>query len=204
LRRKIVNLRRSGLEFLGAGLEEAKGVDPPEAHDFELFLEGGNGRACKFMGGLLGITQGGADFTVGLAVTDALGHEAETRRQGAHRRFEAFPGLESRGVISQGPVTSWNLLNTGFLRGGGLGNWKVEIVHVATMMPHLAFVKIPQSVSHGAGGIGIEVALGRIKKASRVGERLLGGQFNFSMGQTGDVGELPRDLGREGKEVIYP
>jgi hypothetical protein len=72
------------------------------------------------------------------------------------------------------------------------------------MMPHLAFVKIPQSVSHGAGGIGIEVALGRIKKASRVGERLLGGQFNFSMGQTGDVGELPRDLGREGKEVIYP
>jgi hypothetical protein len=55
-------------------------------------------------------------------------------------------------------------------------------------MPHLAFEKIPQSVSHGA---------------SRVGERLLGGQFNFSMGQPGDVGELPSDFSREGKEVLH-
>ena len=99
MRREIVNLRSSGLKFLGAGFEEAKGVDPPEAHDFELFLEGGNGRACQFVGSLLGNAQGGADFAVGLAVTDALGHEPESGRKRRHCHFELFPGFEGGGMV---------------------------------------------------------------------------------------------------------
>jgi hypothetical protein len=40
-------------------------------------------------------------------------------------------------------------------------------------------------------------------KAGRVGESFLGGQFDFGVGQAGDVAELPGDLCRKGKEFIY-
>ena len=51
---------------------------------------------------------------------------------------------------------------------------------------------------------GSEVAFGRIEKPRRMGECLLGRQFDLGMGQAGDVIELPGDVGREGKEFIHP
>jgi hypothetical protein len=68
----------------------------------------------------------------------------------------------------------------------------------------LPFVEITQGIAHGAGGVCGEVAFGRIEKPGRVGECFLSGQLNFSMWQAGDIGELPGDLGREGKEFVYP
>jgi hypothetical protein len=70
-------------------------------------------------------------------------------------------------------------------------------------MPHLSFVEIAQGVAHGAGGVGGEVAFGRIEKPGRMGERLLGRQLDFGMRQAGDVGELTGDFGREGKTSFY-
>lgn len=187
-----------------ATFQKAEGIDPLEAHDFELFLEGGNGRACQFVGRLLGNAQCDADFTVGLAVTDALGHEPESGRKRRHCHFEPFPGFEGGSLIGERAVAGGNLLDARLRGGGGLGGRKIEIVNMVSMMPHLAFVEIPQSVSHGTGSVGGEVALGRIEKPSRMGESLLGGEFYLSMRQSGDVIELPGDFCSERKEFMHP
>jgi hypothetical protein len=77
----------------------------------------------------------------------------------------------------------------------------IEIVNVVLVMADLAVVEIAQGIADGACGVCCRVAFCRIEKPDRSGECFLDGQLNFSMGQTGDVGELPSDLGREGKEV---
>ena len=85
-----------------------------------------------------------------------------------------------------------------------MGDGEVEVVNVVLGMPHLAFVEIAQGVAHGTGGVGSEVAFGRIEMPGRMGECLLGRQFDLGMGQAGDVIELPGDFGRKGKELVYP
>jgi len=66
------------------------------------------------------------------------------------------------------------------------------------VMADLLFVKIEQGVAHSTGGVGLEVAFGRIEEAGGVGECFLSGQFDFRMGKAGDVGELAGDFRREG------
>ncbi len=175
-----------------------------EAHGFEFIAESSDGGSGEFVGGLLGDAERVADFAVALSVANACGDLAETRREVGHRLFEAFPGFKSSGAISHRTVTSGNLLNAGFRSGGGLGNWKVEIVNVVPMVPDLPFVEIAQGIAHGVGGIGGEVAFGWSETPRGVGQCFLGSQLDFGMRQAGDVGELACDFGSEGKEFIHP
>ncbi|MEY4569959.1 MAG: hypothetical protein RLZZ398_1398 [Verrucomicrobiota bacterium] len=96
-----------------------------------------------------------------------------------------------------------NFLQTSFWRGAGLGDGEVEVVNVVPVMPHLAFIEIAQGVTHGAGGVGGEVAFGRIEKPRGMGECFLSGQLNFGMRQAGNIMELPGDFGRERKELEH-
>ena len=80
--------------------------------------------------------------------------------------------------------------------------WEVEIVNVVPVVPHLAVVEVAQGIAHRPGGVGDEVAFGRIEKPRRMGEGLLGGQLDLGMWQSRDVVELPGDLHREGLEMV--
>ena len=152
-----------------------------EAHGFEFLAEGDDGGSGEFVGGLLGDAEGGSYFTVSLAVADAFGDLAEARREDEHRPFEAFSGFKSCGLIGQRLVTGRDFLHTGFRCGGLKRGWDVEIVNVVAVMPHLPFLEIVQGVAHGSGGVSDEVALGRIEKAGRMGERLPGCELDFGM-----------------------
>ena len=87
LRRKIVNLRGSGLAArrLQHGLrrdatatfKQAQGIESLETHGFEFLAERGVGGSGEFVGGLFGDSEGVTDFGVALAIADAFGHEAE-------------------------------------------------------------------------------------------------------------------------------
>ena len=96
-----------------------------------------------------------------------------------------------------------NFLHTSFRRGAGLGDGEVEVVNVVPVVPHLAFIEIAQGVAHRSGGVGGEVAFGRIEKPCRMSECLLGSQLDFGMRKTGYVGEVLRDFAREGKELEH-
>ena len=101
-------------------------------------------------------------------------------------------------------VRGGNLLDACFRSGGKLGDREVEVVNVGPVMPDLALVEIAKGVAHGAGGVGGEVAYGRIEKPCRMGESFLGGQLDLGEGKAWNVFELPGDLSREGKEFDYP
>lgn len=62
--------------------------------------------------------------------------------------------------------------------GGGCavaGDGFIQDVFVVAMVALLSLVKIAQSIAHGVGGVGCEVALFRIEKTRGVGECFLGG-----------------------------
>ena len=75
---------------------------------------------------------------------------------------------------------------------------------MVAVMPHLTVVQVTQGIAHGPGGVGGEVAFGRIKQAGSVSEGLLCRQLDLGMGQPQDVVELPGDSRREGKELFHP
>jgi len=174
-----------------------------QAHGGEFFTEGGDSRSGEFVGGLLGNAEGRADFAVGFAVTNAFRDLAETRGQGLHCQFEAFAGFQGRSKINHGRILGRNLLDSG-LRRGELSGREVQVIHMMLVVADLPIVKISQGITHGICGVGGEVALCRIKQPGRIRKRLLGGKFDFRMGQAGDVRELAGDFGREGKKFVHP
>ncbi|MEI7912906.1 MAG: hypothetical protein WCK77_25060 [Verrucomicrobiota bacterium] len=84
------------------------------------------------------------------------------------------------------------------------GDRDVKVVHVVPVVACLVIEEIPQGVAHGGGGVGGKIAFGGIERAGSTGECLLGGDFDLGVRQARDVGELPGDFCREGKEFVCP
>ena len=70
-----------------------------EAHGFEFLAKGGNGGSGEFVGGLFRDAEGGADFAVALAISDAFCHEPEPGGKSTHGLFQPFAGFESGGLV---------------------------------------------------------------------------------------------------------
>ena len=67
-------------------------------------------------------------------------------------------------------------------------------------MPNLLLVEAAEGISDGLGGVGGEVAFGRIKLAACGSERFLRLNFNLREVEAGDVREIAGDMPDERQE----
>ena len=178
--------------FLPERLQQTHGVQAAEALGFEVFAERLQGGGGDFVDALLCHAELVADFRIAAALPDGGEHDPEAFRHLRHRPLEGRDGFRPvdlcghRFLLFVGGV-----LNQ--IRLGGLQRL-IEHVCVVMVMPNLFFVEAAEGIADGLGGVGGEVAFGRIELAASRSERLLRLNFNLRQVEAGDVREIASDM----------